>query len=106
MSIKVRLFGELRDHAPVGTRTGEPVEVHLTADQTLGELLVWLGIEYRKVGNVFINGCLLPRAMYPITLGFRRVAERPLAAEEYLALPVKPGDRVGIFPRNMSSVVV
>jgi hypothetical protein len=65
-----------------------------------------LGIEPDTIGNIFINGRLLPRSAYPITLGYALAADRPLILEEYLRSPVETGDRVGIFPRKMSSVVV
>jgi len=73
---------------------------------TVGQMLSWLDIDPEKVGNLFLNGRLLPRSTYPILLGYPLAAERVLARDEYLDAAVQEGDRVGIFPRNMSSVVV
>lgn len=105
--IEVRLFGDLRCYA-AGSTSGPGTVVYLPADEgeTLGRVLVRMGIEPEKVSNVFINGRLLPRSAYPITLGYPLAAERPLASEGYLDASVKSGDRLGIFPRNMGMVVV
>ena len=74
--------------------------------ETMGQVFDQLGIDITCVGNVFLNGRLVPRSIYAITLGYQLVAERPLVGDEFLAVPVHAGDRVGIFPRNMSAVVV
>ncbi len=105
--IEVRLFGHLRRHVPGSTPVADTV-VYLPADsaQTLEHIFARVGIEPTEVGNVFINGRLLPRSLYPITLGYPLAAKGPLTPKDYLAAPVHPGDRVGIFPRNMSAVVV
>lgn len=105
--IEVRLFGDLRQYAT--DSASEPGTVlYLTEDGswTLGQVLTTLGIEPADVSNVFLNGRLLPRSPYPITLGYPLAAERPLTQEGYLNTPVRDGDRLGIFPRNMGAVVV
>ncbi len=73
---------------------------------TLGEVLEQVGVDLDEVSNVFVNGRLLPRSVYPITLGYQLAAEGPLSPEAYLRAAVQPGDRVGILPRKMASVVV
>jgi hypothetical protein len=65
-----------------------------------------IGVDAEEVGNVFVNGRLLPRSVYPITLGYQLAADGPLDLESYLRAPVRSGDRLGIFPRKMSLVVV
>jgi hypothetical protein len=72
----------------------------------LGQVLDQVGIDPGEVSNVFVNGRLLPRSVYPITLGYQLAADGPLTPEGYLSVPLKSGDRVGIFPRKMASVVV
>lgn len=106
MSIEVRLFGDLCRHAGEGARSGMAVYLPALGAGTVGQVLDHLGIELSEVGNLFLNGRLLPRGIYPLTLGYQSVAERPLTGDDYLAVPVQPGDRVGIFPTNMSAVVV
>jgi hypothetical protein len=82
--------------------------LHLTAGEgeTLGQVLAELGIKLDEVSNVFLNGRLLPRSTYPITLGYPLAAQAPLSPEGCLSTPVHPGDRLGIFPHNMGVVVV
>ena len=104
--IEVRLFGDLYQ------RTADPALkpggiVYLAEkDSTLGQVLARVGISDREVGNVFLNGRLLPRSAYPITLGYPLAAEHPLPEDAYLGMKVSAGDRLGIFPRKMSLVVV
>jgi hypothetical protein len=104
--IEVRLFGDLRHRAGQGAASGTVVYLSAEAGGTVGQVFARVGIDLAEVGNVFLNGRLLPRAVYPMTLGYPLAAEQPLAGDDYLAVPVRSGDRVGIFPRNMSSVVV
>lgn len=105
--IEVRLFGDLRQYA-TGSAAEPGTVLHLPEDgsRTLGQVLAILGIEPAEVSNVFLNGRLLPRSLYPITLGYPLAAESPLTQEGYLNTPVRAGDRLGIFPRNMGAVVV
>ena len=105
--IEVHLFGNLRRHAADPTPTRDTV-VHLAGGEnnTVGQVLAQVGIDPAEVGNVFLNGRLVPRSGYPILLGYPLAADRPLLQDAYLDVVVAPGDRVGVFPRNMSSVVV
>jgi hypothetical protein len=73
---------------------------------TVGQVLARMGIDLPEVGNIFLNGRLLPRSAYPIVLGYPLVTQVPLSSDAYLNTPVREGDRLGIFPRNMSAVVV
>jgi hypothetical protein len=105
--IEVRLFGTLRQYASQSGSAHETV-IHLPANgvETVGRVLALIGIDLAQVGNVFLNGRLLPRSTYPILLGYPLAAESPLSPDEYLKAFVQPGDRLGIFPHNMGAVVV
>ena len=105
--IEVRLFGDLRRYAGHATAPSGTV-LHLAADEgeTVGQVLAKLGIKLEEVSNVFVNGRLLPRSTYPITLGYPLTAQTPLSPEGCLSTPVCSGDRLGIFPHNMGVVVV
>jgi hypothetical protein len=105
--IEVRLFGDLRRYA-TGSASEPGTVLHLPEDdgRTVGQVLATVGIEPAEVSNLFLNGRLLPRSLYPITLGYPLAAERPLTQEGYVNTPVQAGDRLGIFPRNMGVVVV
>ena len=105
--IEVRLFGSLQQYSPDPTSVpGTPLHLSFGDGSTLGQVLDRVGIDPDEVSNVFVNGRLLPRSVYPITLGYQLAAEGPLSPEAYLRAAVQPGDRVGIFPRKMASVVV
>lgn len=105
--IEVRLFGDLRryvsDPAPL---SGTAVYLPAREGQTVGTVLAHMGIDLQEVSNIFLNGRLLPRSVYPITLGYPLAAEGPLSPEGCLNTPLQAGDRLGLFPRNMSAVVV
>jgi hypothetical protein len=104
--IEVRLFGDLWRYADGLTSAGSVL--YLPADQssTVGQVLAQVGIAPDKVSNVFVNGCLLPRSTYPITLGYPLASSAPLSAEGCWNTPVRSGDRLGIFARKMGLVVV
>jgi hypothetical protein len=105
--IEIRLFGDLRCYAgELHAPSGVAVQLPASEGRTVGEVLARMGIDLAEVGNIFLNGRLLPRSAYPIILGYPLVAEVPLSSEAYLNTPVREGDRLGIFPRNMSVVVV
>jgi hypothetical protein len=105
--IEVRLFGYLRRYATATLpQPGTVMHLPLAAGSTVGQVLAQLGIDLSEVSNIFVNGRLLPRSAYPITLGYPLAAPQPLSPDEYLTVPVQAGDRVGIFPRNMGAVVV
>lgn len=105
--IELRLFGSLQQYSPEPTSVpGTPLHVPLGDGSTLGQVLDQVGVDIDEVSNVFVNGRLLPRSIYPITLGYQLAADGPLSPEGYLSAPVQQGDRVGIFPRKMASVVV
>jgi hypothetical protein len=105
--VKARLFGHLwRRAADLVSGPGEALHLPEADGGTLQQVLARVGVALAEVGNVFLNGRLLPRATYPITLGYPRVSETPLTPEEMLGTVVRSGGRVGVFPRNMSAVIV
>lgn len=105
--IEVRLFGALRRYGGNPEPSPEAI-VHLSDGEgaTVGEVLSRMGIDPAEVSHVFLNGRLLPRSAYPITLGYPLAAQHPLTSDGHLGVPVHSGDRLGIFPRNMGVVVV
>ena len=105
--IEVRLFGDLRRYA-TGSASESGTILYSPGDEiwTLGQVLTTLGIELEEVSNVFLNGRLLLRSLYPITLGYPLASESLLTQESYVKTPIRAGDRLGIFPRNMGAVVV
>ena len=105
--IEVRLFGGLHNQARGSiSAPGAPVQLATGEGETLGQVLHRLGITPEEISNVFLNGRLLPRSTYPMALGYLMAADSTLSPEECWAMPVQPGDRVGIFSRKTGLVIV
>jgi len=104
--IEVRLFGELRHHDASKQPSGTALYLPAGTGETVGQIIAHFGIEPEAVSNVFLNGRLMPRSIYPITLGYPLTSEVPLAPDALWNTGVRSGDRLGLFPRTMSLVVV
>ena len=104
--IEVRLFGGFRQYYTDNQPAGTAIYLPANAGETVGQILAHFGISPDAVGNVFLNGRLMPRSAYPITLGYQLTSQIPLAPDALWSTRVRPGDRLGLFPRTMSSVVV
>jgi molybdopterin converting factor small subunit len=81
MSIKIKLFGELKKEANDRTKNiGEPSIFHIDGetDLTVSDILKKLQIPESKVSHIFVNGIF-----------------------SALTKLVKSGDQVALFPRNM-----
>jgi hypothetical protein len=104
--IEVRLFGELRRYAPGLAPSGVVVQISTGEARTVGQVLASLGIEPAEVGNLFLNGRLVPRSAQAIHLGYPLVSSSPLSPEASLDVAVEDGDRLGIFARKMCLLVV
>jgi len=110
--IEVRLFGDLRRCAP-GRSSGAPlapsgvvVQVPAGEARTVGQVLALLGIDPAEVGNLFLNGRLLPKSAQAIHLGYPLANSAPLSPAALLEVGVEDGDRLGVFARRMSLLVV
>jgi hypothetical protein len=104
--IEVRLFGELQQYSGKKQPSGTVIYLPAATGETVGEILAHFGIDPKVVGNVFLNGRLMPRSIYPITLGYPLTSPVPLAADAFWSTQVRSGDRLGLFPHTMSVVVV
>lgn len=115
--IEVRLFGELRRYAgdPVAgygaVPSGVAVGVPAGEASTVGQVLTFLGIGPAEVGNLFLNGRVLPwltqaRSDQAVYLGYPRPASAPLSPQASLDVAVEDRDRLGIFSRKMGLLVV
>jgi len=85
--IEVRLYGSLRRFAENPAVTAESIAwVPAEPGDTVADVLRRLGIDAeQEVGQVFVNGRY-----------FYEARERP----------VRDGDRLGVFPRNMAMLYV
>jgi len=110
--IEVRLFGELRHYAGhPAAPSGVAVEVPPQEAGTVGQVLALLGIGTAEVGNLFLNGRLLPwltpaRSAQAVHLGYPLATSAHLSPETFLDVPVEDGDRLGVFARKMGLLVV
>jgi hypothetical protein len=101
--VDVHLYGKLRRYA-VDSRPDRESVVWLEPQvgETVGTVLEKLGISPGEVFHVFLNGALLSthNAMAP-WLDYQRVSEG-----HGLDTPVRAGDRLGLFARDMALLVV
>ena len=104
--IEVRLFGQFRQYYAGNQPAGTPIFLPTNTGETVGQIFAHFGIAPEAVGNVFLNGRLMPRSVYPITLGYQLTSQVPLSSDAYWSTRVRSGDRLGLFPRTMSAVVV
>lgn len=110
--IEIRLFGDLRHYAgQEAAPSGVVVEVAPGKAATVGQALALLGIGPAEVGNIFLNGRLLPlstqaRSAQAVHLGYLLARPAPLSPEASLDVPVEDGDRLGVFARKMGLLVV
>jgi len=106
--VEIHLYGTLRRYAATPRPDRESViRVEPGPDETVGTTLVRLGIEPAEVCHVFLNGALLSTGNSMGTwLGYQ--ATRATVPEQVAALgtPVRPGDRIGLFARDMALLVV
>jgi len=106
--ISVHLYGELRQYGDQ-PRPDRDTVVKLAAahNATVRTLLKQVGISPDDVAQIFLNGKLLKAgsSMAP-WLGYQLSLDRLPADGDHLDAPVKSGDRLGLFPRNMAMLVV
>jgi hypothetical protein len=102
--VEVRFYGKLRRYAPDPTPSRESLlRLEPQPDETVRGLLARLGVPLEEISHVFLNGALLltcnsmaPWLRYP----------RPVDRGEGLDAPLRPGDRLGLFGRDMAMLVV
>jgi len=102
--IEIHLYGSLRRYAPDPRPDRESVvrlEPH--PGETMGTTLKRLGIPPTEIYHIFLNGALLStrNSMAP-WLGYQQAGAR----DQGLDTPLQPGDRVGLFARDMALLVV
>lgn len=106
--IEVHLYGDLRRYAKEpSTGTQSVVQLPIENHETVGNVLRRMGIDPAEVGQVFLNHRLLyTRCSMAFWLGHQSAVERIPTGGAYLDAPVRPGDRLGVFPTKMAMLVV
>jgi hypothetical protein len=102
--MEIHLYGSLRRYAPDPRPDRESVvRLEPRPGETVGTALERLGIQSADVYHVFLNGALLStrNSMAP-WLRYQGTSARARG----LGTPVRSGDRLGLFARDMALLVV
>ncbi len=104
--VEIHIYGKLRDRTRgLSNDRGGVVHMAPEFDETVESLLERLGIPVNEVHTIFFNHKVLAaRTKMAIWIGHRQVRESPF--DWNLDTPVKAGDRIGLFGRDMSALVV
>ena len=104
--IEIRIYGKLRQQSAIREirKTGI---LHLAPDpgETLASLLVRIGVTADQAYTIFLNAKLLAaRSNMARWLRYQGATDDPL--DWNLNIGLNPGDRVGVFGRDMAALVV
>jgi hypothetical protein len=104
--VEIHLYGKLRQLAEESEDGhGNVIRVAPQPEDTLEQLLIRVGIPLDEIYNIFFNSKLLAtRSAMAHWMRYQQVNENPLAWN--LNIPVKAGDRVGLFGRDMAALVI
>ena len=103
---EIHLYGKLRGYAS-GHRSERDnvIQVDPGSDETLETILAGLKIPVDKIYSIFVNSKLLAaRSGMALWLGHQQVRNDPF--DWNLNIPIQPADRIGLFGRDMSALVV
>ena len=106
--IELHLYGGLYRCVQGKAASSEPVvQLPVGNGETVGSVLHQVGIDPTEIGQIFLNGKLLDtRCSMAPWLGYQSARECIPAGGSYLDAPVRPGDRLGVFPTKMAMLVV
>jgi len=104
--VEIRLFGKLRRFVKEpGAGHGHLMKVAPRPEETLEQLLDRIGIPPGDIYTIFFNSRLLAsRSKMAYWIRYQQVHENPL--EWKLNVAVRPGDRIGLFGRDMAALVI
>ena len=104
--VEIRIFGKLRRYiSELKSGHDNVLKVMPQQQETLEQLLVRIGIPIDDIYTVFLNSRLLAtRSKMAYWIRYQQVREN--AFEWELDVVVKEGDRVGLFGRDMSALVI
>ncbi len=106
--IELHLYGDLCCCVSGKTPNGASVTNLTLADvQTVSDVLSQVGIEPAEVGHIFLNGKLLyTRSRMAPWLGYMWAEDRVPVGGSHFDTALRSGDRLGLFPKRMSILVV
>ena len=104
--VEIHLFGKLRRYAEHSDSVNDHViRISPSYDETVQSLLARTGISTEDIYSIFLNRKLLAaRSGMAIWIGHQRVCKDPFDWD--LNVAVAPGDRIGLFGRDMSALVI
>ena len=104
--IEIRIYGKLRQQSTI-REIRETGITHMAPDpnETLALLLARIGIIEDQAHTIFLNAKLLAaRSNMARWLRYQGATDNPL--DWNLDIGLNPGDRVGVFGRDMAALVV
>ncbi len=104
--VEIHLYGKLRPYAQK-FEAGDcnVIKIAPQPEETLEQLLTRVGIPLGEIYNIFFNSKLLAtRSAMAYWMRYQQVHKDPL--EWNLNIPVKQGDRVGLFGKDMAALVI
>lgn len=104
--IDIHVYGKLRRFAADRNPDDDSILwVESVERETIGELLKRVGIDEDEIYTIFLNSSLLvTRTRMGPYLGYQQADKRVHVWD--LSTLVKDGDRVGLFGRDMATLVV
>jgi hypothetical protein len=103
--IEIRLYGKLRDAALNASIQKGVIRLQPWPQATVATLLETLGFAGDEIYTIFLNHRLLAtRSNLARWMGYQMACPDPL--DWNLQVPVKAGDRIGLFGRDMAALIV
>ena len=104
--VEIHLYGKLRRYTQdIQSDRGNVIRVSPGSGETLEMLLARLEIPVAEIYSIFFNSKLLAtRSAMASWIGYRQVRTNPF--DWNLNVALQPADRIGLFGRDMSALVV
>ena len=104
--VEIHLFGKLRKYAQSSDpETDYVIRISPQSDETIALLLARAGIAIEDIHSIFLNHKLLTaRSGMARWIGHQRVRSDVFNWD--LDIPANPGDRIGLFGRDMAALVI
>ena len=104
--VEIRLYGKLRRYAQdFQTNRDNLIRMSPGSQETLEMLLTRMGIPVDAVYTIFVNSKLLAsRSGMAKWIGYPQVRTDPF--DWKLNIIINPGDRIGLFGRDMAALVI
>ncbi len=103
---EIHVYGKLRCYAQNKRPTKESViRIEPNPDETIESLLTRVGISVSEIHHIFLNSKLLAtHDTMAIWLGYEQERGSPFNWD--LRIPVKSGDRIGLFGKDLAMLVI